>query len=75
MTTGTVKTLLHAKGFGFIAPDDASGQGTDLFFHHSALRGGHFDDIQLGQRVEFDSEPDPRNVGRYRATNVTLLED
>lgn len=75
MTTGTVKTLLHAKGFGFIAPDDGDGQNADLFFHHSALQGGHFDDLQLGQRVEFESEPDPRNVGRYRAKNVTVLDD
>ncbi len=72
MGTGIVASL-RDKGFGFIAPDGASG-GSDLFFHSSALQGTTFDDIQEGQRVSFDQEPDPRDASRQRAVNVRALE-
>lgn len=34
--TGTVKWYDDQKGFGFIVNE----QGSDVFFHHTALRGG-----------------------------------
>ncbi|HUG15702.1 MAG TPA: cold shock domain-containing protein [Thermomicrobiales bacterium] len=72
MATGTIKTMVLAKGFGFITPDDAVGDGSDLFFHQSSVADGNFDDLQSGQRVHFDDEPDPRNASRRRAANVEL---
>jgi CspA family cold shock protein len=52
MATGTVKKLVRERGFGFILGQD----GTELFFHKSALLGGGFDALAEGQAVEFDVE-------------------
>jgi CspA family cold shock protein len=67
--------MLYDKGFGFIAPDDAPGGKSDLFFHQSSVADHGFDQLQIGQRVEYDEEPDPRNASRRRAANVSLAED
>jgi CspA family cold shock protein len=75
MATGTIKSMLYDKGFGFIAPDGEAGRGTDLFFHQSAVVNNDFDSLRQGQRVEFTQEPDPRNASRQRAVNVMPTED
>jgi len=75
MATGTIKSILYDKGFGFIAPDNNTGQGGDLFFHQSSVSDGGFDQMREGQRVEFDDEPDPRNASRRRAGNVSLASE
>lgn len=48
MPQGKIKKLVSEKGFGFIAGD----QG-DLFFHHSEVKTGSFDQLQEGDLVEF----------------------
>lgn len=68
MADGTIKTIRAEKGFGFIARD--GGGSGDLFFHHSAVASGTFDNLQEGQQVSFDEEPDPRDPSRRRAVNV-----
>ena len=70
MASGTIASL-RDRGFGFIMPDGASGNG-DLFFHHSALSETTFDQLREGQRVSFDEEPDPRDTSRRRAVNVRV---
>lgn len=72
MASGTIKSLLFDKGFGFIAPDDAPDGGSDLFFHQSSVADSSFDGLREGQRVSFDEEPDPRNASRRRAANVSV---
>jgi CspA family cold shock protein len=67
MATGEIKRLVRDRGFGFIRPEGAS---EDIFFHSSAFTGGVFDDLSEGQRVEFDTEADPRDPKRSRAINV-----
>jgi CspA family cold shock protein len=74
MATGTIKTLVFNKGFGFITPDEGGAQGSDLFFHQSAVESPGFDQLQEGERVSYTDEPDPRNAGRRRAVNVTLVQ-
>lgn len=69
MATGTIKTIRDDRRFGFISPDDRSGK--DVFFHRSAVKDDGFDQLQIGQKVEFDQERDPRDTTRLRATNVT----
>lgn len=75
MATGTIKSMLYDKGFGFIAPDGVTGRGTDIFFHQSAVLNRAFDTLREGQRVEFTAEPDPRNPARQRAVNVTPIDE
>lgn len=75
MATGTVKTILLDKGFGFITPDDGSGDGSDLFFHQSAVTEGDFQNMDRGDRVSFNDEPDPRNATRRRAVNVVAIQE
>ena len=47
---GSVKWFNEAKGFGFIAREG----GSDVFVHHSAIKGNGFKTLEDGQRVEFE---------------------
>lgn len=63
--SGTIKTLIADKNFGFITPDDGS---KDIFFHASALGGGlQFSELQKGDKVSFDVEDSDKGP---RAANV-----
>jgi CspA family cold shock protein len=66
MVTGTIKRLVADRGFGFVAQEGKEG---DLFFHASSVRGATFETLRVGQRVQFDAEPDPRGTG-VRAINL-----
>jgi CspA family cold shock protein len=70
MPTGTIKKLVHDKGFGFIQSSD----GVDVFFHHSSVADHGFDNLQEGQKVEYsvDSGGNPKGKGP-RASAVTPL--
>ena len=67
MATGQIKRLVRDRGFGFIRPEGAS---EDIFFHSSAVSGVLFDQLNEGQNVEFEREPDPRDPKRSRAVNI-----
>ncbi len=69
MNTGTVKWFNEAKGFGFISNDNG---GEDVFVHFSAIQGEGFKVLQEGQKVIFDTEIDPRDSKKLRASNVRL---
>ncbi len=64
---GTVKWFNNEKGFGFISNDDGSG---DVFVHFSAIMTEGFKTLNEGQKVSFDTEPDPKNSAKLRAVNV-----
>lgn len=57
MMIGTVKFFNTTKGFGFITPDDGS---KDVFVHISAVERSGLGHLSEGQKVEFDTQPDPR---------------
>ncbi len=62
---GTIKRLVTAKGFGFIAAED----GQEYFFHQSACTEGNFDSLREGQTVTFDKGQGPKGA---RGENVKL---
>jgi cold-shock DNA-binding protein family len=67
---GTVKWFNEQKGFGFIANDNG---GDDVFVHFSSITGDGFKTLTEGQKVSFDTEPDPKNSSKLRAVNVVKL--
>ena len=67
MNSGTVKWFNAEKGYGFISNDDGS---DDVFVHFSTIMTEGFKTLQEGQKVTFDTEPDPKNSSKLRAVNV-----
>lgn len=49
------------RGFGFITPEGAQARDSDVFFHSSEVQIASFDELQGGESVTFDQEPDPRD--------------
>ena len=65
MQKGTIKTVTD-RGFGFISRE---GETKDLFFHSKDLVGVAFDDLKVGDVVNFevvqgDKGPAAQNVSR-----------
>ena len=63
---GTIKTLVSDKGFGFIARE---GEVKDLFFHSNDLQGVTFDELRVGDKLNFEivdgqKGPSAKNVTR-----------
>ena len=65
---GTVKFFNHARGFGFIQPEDGS---KDVFVHATALERAGISAINEGDKVSFEIEDDRRGRGK-QAANVQL---
>lgn len=65
-TAGTVKWFDTVKGFGFIVPDDDSG---DVFVHQTSINVEGFRSLAENEVVEFLVETD--NNGRKKAMDVT----
>ncbi len=67
MSQGVIKRIVSDRGFGFI-----SGDREDVFFHHSTVMGGSFDDLQEGQTVEYEleGEANSRKGKGSRASSV-----
>jgi CspA family cold shock protein len=64
--TGTVKWFNNAKGYGFIARENAD----DVFVHHTAILGEGYKSLDEGERVEFTVEQGPKGL---QAAQVTRL--
>ena len=67
MCQGTVKWFNAEKGYGFIANDEG---GEDVFVHFSAIVAEGYRRLKEGQKVTFETEPDPKNPEKLRAVNV-----
>ena len=68
---GTVKWFNAGKGYGFIAGDEG---GEDVFVHFSAIQADGFRTLKEGQKVSYETEPDPQNPQKLRAVNVSVVE-
>ena len=66
METGTVKWFNNSKGFGFIARES----GSDVFVHHTAIKGEGYKSLEEGQRVQFNVTRGPKGE---QATDVTKV--
>ena len=64
--TGTVKFFNTDKGYGFIQPDDGSG---DSFVHFSAVQAAGMQTLDKDQRLSYEVEQG-RN-GKASAVNLT----
>ena len=69
MARGHISRLVRSQGYGFILQDDRL---DELQFHWTAVTAGSLSQLVIGQRVEFDARPDPREEGRILAVNVRL---
>ncbi|MGC9602287.1 MAG: cold shock domain-containing protein [Minisyncoccia bacterium] len=63
--TGTIKTLVKDRGYGFISRE---GETKDLFFHSKDLNGVMFDDLKEGDTLHFEVAEGPKGLS---AVNVT----
>lgn len=68
MASGTVKWFNTAKGFGFVQPDDG---GSDVFIHISALNQAGLDNLNEGDKVNYELEQDRRS-GKLAATQIVV---
>ena len=66
--TGVVKFFNADKGYGFIKPDDGSG---DIFVHVTALEQAGLPSLAEGQKVAYEIEPDKKGKGP-KAVNLRV---
>jgi CspA family cold shock protein len=69
MAVGVVKWFNESRGYGFITPD---GGGKDVFVHSTEIRGTGPQNLQEGQRVEFEITQGPKGP---QASNVTPIAE
>ena len=60
MPQGVIKKVVTDRGFGFISTED----GTDIFFHNSAVADDGFEQLQQNQNVEYEVEEGGRQSGK-----------
>ena len=66
MAKGKVKWFSNQKGYGFITPES----GSDVFVHHSAIKGDGYKTLEQGQEVEFEIVNGPKGE---QAQNVSKV--
>ena len=69
MAFGYISRLIRERGIGFIVED---GQAEEVEFHWTDLAAGTLDQLEAGQRVQFETRPDHRDPARRRAVDVRL---
>jgi CspA family cold shock protein len=68
MNTGIITGLQTDKGFGFIKVDGSADGQKDLFFHVKELRDGRIEDLQIGDKLQFEIGDSPKG---QNAINVS----
>jgi CspA family cold shock protein len=65
---GVVKFFNADKGYGFIKPDDGSG---DIFVHVTAVEQAGLRALSEGQKIAYEIEPDKKGKGP-KAVNIRV---
>ena len=68
MLNGIIKTYKSERGFGFITPDDGSG---DVFMHVSSVQPRELFEPREGMRVSFETFQSERGL---KAVDVRLAQ-
>ena len=71
MAMGSIKNLI--SGFGFIHPDGAPTGDRSLFFRSSDLKGITFENLRVGQLVEYALAQD-QAPGMLKACDVRVRQ-
>ena len=66
MQTGTIARLTD-RGFGFISRE---GEEKDVFFHSNALVDVQFNELNEGDKVEFEVEDGPKGPNAINVKRV-----
>jgi cold shock protein len=67
MANGTVKWFNAQKGYGFIQPEDGSG---DVFVHISAVERSGIGNLNEGQKLSYELETGQK--GKTSAVNLRI---
>jgi CspA family cold shock protein len=67
MAQGTVKWFSDEKGYGFITPEEGSG---DLFVHHTGIVGNGFKSLEEGDKVSYEATQGRKGM---QADNVSRV--
>jgi cold shock CspA family protein len=68
MLNGTIVTESNGKGWWIVECD---GTSECLFVHHSQVAHNRY--LHVGDRIRFDSAPNPRKPGQNCAINVEYV--
>ena len=71
--TGTIKSLIPGKPFGFIAADDQKPGEKDTFFHKDSLMGITLEELKGGEKVSYDLQPSDTPDRGPKAINVKII--
>ena len=71
MAVGTIKSLI--SGFGFILPEGAPVTDRNLFFQRSDLKGSTYENLHVGQQVEYELVKD-QPPGMLQASDVRVRQ-
>jgi CspA family cold shock protein len=66
MQQGTIVRLTD-KGFGFISRE---GEEKDLFFHMNELQDVQFNELRVGDKLQFEVEESPKGLNAVRISRV-----
>ncbi len=66
MPQGKIKRLVADRGFGFV-----EGDRDDVFFHHSEVVEGSFDDLREGQTIEYEIGRGPKGPRAKRCGSLS----
>src|SRR3546814_20665344 len=70
--SGKVKWFNAVKGFGFVSPDDNSG---DIFLHLSCLRQAGYESVEEGTTVFLEVAKRPKCMQAIRVLSVDTSTD